>query len=503
MTESRSPIALESMSQNAKVSPQAFVESLRQQTEEFLQSVMKTVNDAPDGEWIDGSEEGVRDLAAEFRQRVFQAAVQGRVDAAEAAFPPPQETILDPVTKRPVTKTFRNKGRQKTSVLTINGRVHLSRRWWSSVESGSVVPADVRLNRSGTKTTPGVREMAARLNNDAASFDRAANNLCRTAQVSMSGEQLRQLVQADGRAILAAQQTGEIPTAFTATDCAVDPAQPGEGTRVYNGVDGVMVPVIQDQEKALRRTKVEDKRKSQNRPLDDLPPRSTGCDEAFKEFKAIVFYDERGDHWHETLRFCRRPETGDVVRHEAGRLNFSAADERVSIVDGATWIREQLEELHPDRLPLDGLGLDFYHLAENVHRCRRDVFGSDDADGQTWATNLLHQLRHDGYEAAWETLLTWRVSLNRRGQTKKQAADRLLNYVQERQSMISCPEFREQGWQIGSGPTESRCKTTTSRLKGRGRRWNPLNAEATAAHTTLRDSKQWNIFWNISNPKYN
>jgi hypothetical protein len=53
-----------------------------------LQSVIKTVNDAPDGEWIDGSEEGVRDLAAEFRQRVFQAAVQGRVDAAEAAFSP-------------------------------------------------------------------------------------------------------------------------------------------------------------------------------------------------------------------------------------------------------------------------------------------------------------------------------------------------------------------------------------------------------------------------------
>lgn len=88
MTESRSPIASDSVSQDAKVSPQAFAASLRQQTEEFLQSVMKTVNDAPDGEWIDGSEEGVRDLAAEFRQRVFQAAVQGRVDAAEAAFPP-------------------------------------------------------------------------------------------------------------------------------------------------------------------------------------------------------------------------------------------------------------------------------------------------------------------------------------------------------------------------------------------------------------------------------
>ena len=41
---------------------------------------------------------------------------------------------------------------------------------------------------------------------------------------------------------------------------------------------------------------------------------------------------------------------------------------------------------------------------------------------------------------------------------QKAAADRLLNYIQERQSMICYPEFRSQGWQIGSGPTESRCK---------------------------------------------
>ena len=383
-------------------------------------------------------------------------------------------------------------------MLTINGSVKLLRRWWHSIEQGSIVPADEYMNHSGTKNTRGVREMAARLNNDAASFDRAADNLSRTAQVSMSGEQLRLLVQSDGRIILAAQQTGAIPTAFTASACLVDPAQPGEGTRLYNGVDGVMVPVIQDSEKEKRRTKVEGKRRSRGLSADDLPPRSVGCDEAFKEFKAIVFYDETGEHWHETLRFCRRPETGAVVRQEAQRLDFSSADERVSNVDGATWIREQLEELHPDRLDLDGLGLDFYHLAENIHGCRRDVFGSDDEAGQKWATDLLHQLKHDGYDAAWESLLTWRVSLNRRSKTKKQAADRLLNYVQERQAMICYPEFQAQGWQIGSGPTESRCKTTTSRLKGRGRRWNPANAEATAAHTTLQDSDQWNIFWNLS-----
>jgi len=72
----------------SKVSPKQFSESLRPEVEAFLESVMETVNEAPDGEWIAGSEEQVRNLSAEFRERVFQKAVQQRIDAAEAAFPP-------------------------------------------------------------------------------------------------------------------------------------------------------------------------------------------------------------------------------------------------------------------------------------------------------------------------------------------------------------------------------------------------------------------------------
>ncbi len=71
-----------------KVSPNQFSEGLRSEMETFLESVMQAVNEAPDGEWISGSEEQVRELCAEFRQRVFQEAVQQRIDAAEAAFSP-------------------------------------------------------------------------------------------------------------------------------------------------------------------------------------------------------------------------------------------------------------------------------------------------------------------------------------------------------------------------------------------------------------------------------
>jgi hypothetical protein len=71
-----------------QVPPEEFVETMKDEIEQYAKDVMQAVNQAPDGEWIAGSEERVRDLSAEMRRRIFERAVQQRVDAAEAAFPP-------------------------------------------------------------------------------------------------------------------------------------------------------------------------------------------------------------------------------------------------------------------------------------------------------------------------------------------------------------------------------------------------------------------------------
>ena len=76
------------MSQSPRVPPKEFVESMREEVDQYLEQMMEAVNQAPDGQWLAGSEEKVRDLAAALRQRIFERAVQKRVDAAEAAFPP-------------------------------------------------------------------------------------------------------------------------------------------------------------------------------------------------------------------------------------------------------------------------------------------------------------------------------------------------------------------------------------------------------------------------------
>ncbi len=61
--------------------------------------------------------------------------------------------------------------------------------------------------------------------------------------------------------------------------------------------------------------------------------------------------------------------------------------------------------------------------------------------------------------------------------------------------MIRYREFRAAGWQIGSGPTEAQCKTTTLRLKGRGRRWDSAHAEGLMALAALEASGTWDAWW--------
>jgi len=70
------------------LSADALLEQLRGRFEQLCQDVTAAVNGAPAGQVINASEEQVRDLLADFRQATYQAALQLRTDAAQAAFPP-------------------------------------------------------------------------------------------------------------------------------------------------------------------------------------------------------------------------------------------------------------------------------------------------------------------------------------------------------------------------------------------------------------------------------
>lgn len=417
-------------------------------------------------------------------------------------FPPP----ADPATG----KRCKNHGRLDYTPVTILGEITLWRRWWSSPSTGSFAPVDDLIDAQHDSVTVGVREMLARLNNGQRSFEAVASTLQRTAQITMGAEQIRLLVEAEGQRILKRHQEGTLEPAFQATDCKIPaealpaPDAPPRNleealgrqpkTRLYVGTDGVMVSVIAESEKVLRRKKILLKRQKSGKKRRALRPRKKGWTSPYREFKVVEFHDETGKFTHQVLTADSRKKVGIHIRREAMKLNAAKADERVANVDGASWIPTQLEA-SVSGLTLDGLGLDFWHFAENIHRCRRSVFGPESAEGQNWAEELGQCFQQDGFEKGWEKLLSWRGTL--KSPRKRKAADRLISYISERREMISYPEFRKRGWQIGSGPTEARCKTTTYRLKAPGCRWDVRNAEAVAAITTLWDSGQWNNYWQL------
>lgn len=344
---------------------------------------------------------------------------------------------------------------------------------------------DAALDAAEATVSLGVRELACRLNQHGGSFRKTAENLERAAQVRTSSETVRQLVEQEGKGALRLERTGQIPIGWEASECR----SPEGVTRVYLGSDGVKVPLVTDAEKQARRQRTRLARRRRGKRCRRLAPCKRGADQRYKEFKVVTYYDHSGRHQHVSVTRGDHREAGRLMRRNACRIKLHEADQKVANVDGADWIRNQMRG---QSLPLDAIGLDFYHLAENVHQARRRVYGEEDASGMSWAVAVLHVAKHEGYEALWERLVGWRTGWRGR---KRQAADRLLHYVAARREMIAYPAFLARGWQIGSGPTEAQCKTTTSRLKGRGRRWDADNAEAVATLSALEQSGQWRLYW--------
>jgi hypothetical protein len=111
-------------------------------------------------------------------------------------FPPP---------RAPDGRRLKNQGRESHTVLTVNGRLELTRTRWYTPAEGGLTPADGWLDVAEATVSLGARELACRLNQGARSLAKAADNLARAAQVHLSDELLRRVVEAEGKAVLAAQ----------------------------------------------------------------------------------------------------------------------------------------------------------------------------------------------------------------------------------------------------------------------------------------------------------
>jgi hypothetical protein len=64
---------------------------LKEDFDACISDVVRSIDTAAVGSIIDDSEEAVRAAAGRFRQKIFEKALQMKMDAADAAFPPSEE----------------------------------------------------------------------------------------------------------------------------------------------------------------------------------------------------------------------------------------------------------------------------------------------------------------------------------------------------------------------------------------------------------------------------
>lgn len=397
-----------------------------------------------------------------------------------------RKPLFPPVDKT-TSKPKEDKGRSGHGILCVNGHVRIERRHYYSPVEGTSTPLDALLDAVEATVSLGVREMCSTVNAGAGSFVRAAQTLERAAQITLSHETLRTIVESDGKLALELSRSGQLSPDWTARDC---PAPEVGKSLVYLSSDGFMVPLITHAEKVSRREKVVKKRQAKGGKHPPLPRVKKGTDQRYKEFKAVMFYDQKMDHRLVSVTSGNCDQAGKLMRRDAGRIEFSTADSRVGNIDGGPWI---IGQIHKHHLPMTATGLDFFHLGENVHKARRGIYGEGNPTGKQTAGDLLHTAKHQGYPPLWEKLIEIRKQC--RSPAKRKAADGLLHYVSERREMIQYPMFLANRWQIGSGPMESQCRVVPDRVKGPGKRWDTDNALAVMEYEALYQSRQCPDFW--------
>jgi hypothetical protein len=377
--------------------------------------------------------------------------------------------------------------------------VSLRRRRWQA-PGGGLVPTDELLDRAQATISLGTRELCCRVGIESKSFRRAAAHLKHAAQLSIAASTLAQVVEAEGKASLAASESGALAPSWQASDCKTQSPDGKAVTRMYVSTDAFTTPQITDAEKRARRKKVLAKRAARPKDKPKLPPlprRKKGTDQRYKEMKLVQFHDETLEHRliSVTRKDCRGAER--ILRRDGRRIGFEKADERIGNVDGGPWIAALFLRW---TIVLSVLCLDFYHLSEQLNKARRATFGEHSPAGDAWAADLLHIVKHQGYDPFFQRLVEWRGGM--RG-GKRKAADQLLNYVAVRKEMIVYEQCLPKGWRISSSTTESQCGAVPARIKGSGKRWDGDNAEALLSLEALHQSNLWNQYWTTCAPHNN
>lgn len=141
---------------------------------------------------------------------------------------------------------------------------------------------------------------------------------------------------------------------------------------------------------------------------------------------------------------------------------------------------------------------DFFHAAEYISQAAEACFNSRQAeDKREWTETVLHDLKHASRGAS--TALRKLKALEESAQTNsaRETVSQSISYLSNQKQRMKYASYRENGYPIGSGVTESACKMLVKqRLCQSGMRWKEKGAATILSIRSLvRTEGRWDQFW--------
>jgi hypothetical protein len=184
---------------------------------------------------------------------------------------------------------------------------------------------------------------------------------------------------------------------------------------------------------------------------------------------------------------------GQPLRRQGAQVGMDAARRWVAISDGGSGLEPFLTSNFPR---VEAVILDFYHAAEYLGAIGRACHPGDDEASKAWTHPWCHALKHRGGEVVLGELRA--LASSGIPSSVVGPVEEAIGYFENQKHRMDYPSYQAKGWQIGSGPVESACKSAIgARMKQAGMRWGTDGAEQVGHIRALfrGQTGQWDAFW--------
>jgi len=184
---------------------------------------------------------------------------------------------------------------------------------------------------------------------------------------------------------------------------------------------------------------------------------------------------------------------GQPLRRQGAQVGMDAAQRWVAISDGGSGLEEFLTSNFPR---VEAVILDFYHAAEYLGAIGRAWHPGDDASSKAWSQPWCHELKHSGGEVVLSKLRA--LASSGVPPSVVGPVNEAIGYFENQKHRMDYPAYQAKGWQIGSGPVESACKSVIgARMKQAGMRWGTDGADQVGHIRALFRGEigQWDAYW--------